>query len=84
MPIIACFRDQKELLEPYGPVTEVRIIEGCGFGFVDVPAENMDEAINTINDKDVNGRTLIVNEAPLKAAGANAGRQTKIVEEERC
>ena len=65
--------DIRELFEPYGPVTEVRIVEGRGFGFVDVPAENMDEAINGINGKDINGRTLTVNEARPKAPRRSGG-----------
>jgi len=51
------------LFEPWGPVGDVRIIAGRGFGFVDVPEENAAEAIEQTNGKEYQGRTLTVNEA---------------------
>ena len=53
----------KSLFEPWGPVEEVRIVQGRGFGFVDVPEEKAAEAIEQINGKEYQGRTLTVNEA---------------------
>ncbi len=53
----------KSLFEPWGPVEEVRIIGGRGFGFVDLPEEKAAEAIEETNGKEYQGRTLTVNEA---------------------
>ena len=46
----------------YG-ATNVRIIEGRGFAFIDVNADQMDAAINDKNNQQLDGRTLTVNEA---------------------
>lgn len=43
-----------------------RIIEGRGFGFVDIESEQLDEAVSAMNGKDLSGRTLTVNEARPK------------------
>lgn len=55
--------DLRSLFEPYGPVSEVRVIGDKGFAFVEIPAENMAAAIEALNGKEVGGRTLTVNEA---------------------
>ncbi len=49
--------------EPYGPVKDVRVVEGKGFGFVEIPAENMQAAIDATDGKPFEGRTLRVSEA---------------------
>jgi cold-inducible RNA-binding protein len=48
-----------------------RIIEGRGFGFVDINADQLDTAIEETNMKDMSGRTLTVNEA--KPKGSSSG-----------
>ena len=53
----------RALFEPYGPIAEVRIIGDKGFGFVELPGENAQAAIDATNGKEVGGRTLTVNEA---------------------
>lgn len=53
----------RELFEPFGPIADVRIIGDKGFGFVEIPEENMAAAIEASNGKEVGGRTLTVNEA---------------------
>ena len=53
----------RALFEPFGPITEIRIIGNKGFGFVDIPEENMESAIEAVNGKELGGRTLTVNEA---------------------
>lgn len=63
----------KELFEPYGPVTEARIVQGRGFGFVDVPEENVAQAIEETNGKEFQGRTLTVNEARPRGEGRGGG-----------
>ncbi|HWP30506.1 MAG TPA: RNA-binding protein [Fimbriimonadales bacterium] len=51
-----------DLFAPYGALS-ARIIEGRGFGFVDVPEENAQQAILDKNDSEFGGRRLVVNEA---------------------
>lgn len=67
--------DLKSLFDPWGPVTEARIVQGRGFGFVDIPEENAAEAIAQTNGKEYQGRTLTVNEARPRAerTGARGG-----------
>ncbi len=65
--------DLKGLFEPWGPVSEVRIIQGRGFGFVDVPEEKAAEAIEGTNGKEYQGRTLTVNEARPRTEGRGGG-----------
>lgn len=47
-----------------------RIIEGRGFGFVDIDADKMESAIHEQDKADMGGRTLTVNEAKPKAASS--------------
>jgi cold-inducible RNA-binding protein len=64
----------RSLFEPYGPIAEVRIIGDKGFGFVEIPEENMQAAIDATNGKEFGGRTLTVNEArPRTEGGARRG-----------
>ena len=63
----------KELFARWGPVSEVRIVAGRGFGFVDVPEENAAEAIEQTNGKDFQGRTLTVSEARPKSETRTGG-----------
>lgn len=53
--------------------TNARIIEGRGFGFVDVDADQLDAAIQAMNGKEMDGRTLTVNEARPKGEGGGGG-----------
>ena len=60
----------RELFEPFGELGSVRIIsdkftnQSKGFGFVEfVENEAADEAIAQVHGKEVDGRTLVVNEA---------------------
>ena len=72
--------DIRTLFEPFGPIVEVRIIGDKGFGFVEIPEENMAAAIEATNGKEVGGRTLTVNEArpktdrPRTGGGGGGGR----------
>lgn len=49
------------------------VIEGRGFGFVDVADDQLDAAIEGMNEKEVGGRKIIVSEAKPKAAGGGGG-----------
>jgi RNA recognition motif-containing protein len=63
----------RSLFEAYGPIAEVRIIGDKGFGFVEIPEENMQAAIDANNGKEVGGRTLTVNEARPKSDNRSGG-----------
>jgi RNA recognition motif-containing protein len=56
----------------YG-ATNVRIIEGRGFAFVDIEAEKLDTAINDKHGTQMGGRTLTVNEARPKSERSDFG-----------
>jgi RNA recognition motif-containing protein len=56
----------------YG-ASNVRIIEGRGFAFVDVDADQLESAIADKNGSQLDGRTLTVNEARPKGAGGGGG-----------
>ena len=51
-----------------------RIIEGRGFGFVDIDADQLEAAIADKNQKELGGRTLTVNEAQPKGSSGGGGR----------
>ena len=62
--------DLKEAFEAFGAVETVKVIKdnytgrSKGFGFVEMPAKDeAQSAINELNDKELKGRTLKVNEA---------------------
>lgn len=50
-----------------------RIVEGRGFGFVDIDADQADAAIEATNQKPFEGRTLVVNEARPRGEGGGGG-----------
>ena len=54
----------KELFSTYGEVRSVKIIEGKGFGFVEMssPGE-AEKAMNDLNDTDFEDRPLKISEA---------------------
>ncbi|MDR2473723.1 MAG: RNA-binding protein [Tannerella sp.] len=62
--------DLKSLLEPYGEVENVKIVKdrdtgrSRGFGFAEMPDDNAArQAIEELNEKEFQGRQLVVNEA---------------------
>lgn len=73
----------RELFEPYGQIESVRIISdkftgrSKGFGFVEFAEdEAASEAIAQVNGKELEGRSLVVNEArpEVKREGGFGGR----------
>ena len=62
----------KAAFAAYNP-TNIRIIEGRGFAFVDVDADQLEAAVGEMNGKSVDGRTLTVNEARPKGEGGGGG-----------
>lgn len=54
----------KELFSAYGEVTSVNIIQGRGFGFIEMTTpEAALEAKNKLNGTEFDGRKIIVNDA---------------------
>ncbi|MHC4601766.1 MAG: RNA recognition motif domain-containing protein [Planctomycetota bacterium] len=75
--------DLRQAFEAFGQVTSATIIkdrfsgESRGFGFVEMPSKNEAQtAIEEMNDKDLKGRTVNVNEARPKVdrGGGRGGR----------
>ena len=66
---------EANLVELFGSFggSNPRIVEGRGFGFIDVDADSMDAAIEATNAKPYNGRTLTVNEARPKEPRTGGG-----------
>jgi RNA recognition motif-containing protein len=72
--------DLKALFEPFGQVTEVRLImdkfsgKSKGFGFIEMPSkEEAQKAIDGLNGKDMKGRAMTVNEAKPKVDRGGRG-----------
>ncbi|MFA5252131.1 MAG: RNA-binding protein [Phycisphaerae bacterium] len=70
----------KELFEPFGQVTEIRMImdkftgKSKGFGFIEMPSKDEAlKAIEALNGKDVKGRAMTVNEAKPKVDRGGRG-----------
>lgn len=61
-----------DFFSAYG-ASNVRIIEGRGFAFVDVNADQLEAAIADKNGKEFEGRTLTVNEARPREDRPNRG-----------
>ena len=54
----------KELFTPFGEVTQVNILQGRGFGFVEMSTpESAQEAKGKLNGSEFDGRKIIVNDA---------------------
>ena len=49
--------------------TKARIVEGRGFGFVDIDADQLEAAVADNNQRELGGRTITVNEAQPKGSG---------------
>lgn len=62
LPFSANEADLMNAFEDYG-ASSARVIEGRGFGFVDVPEDQLDAAIEKMNGAEMGGRRLTVNEA---------------------
>jgi RNA recognition motif-containing protein len=54
----------KEAFSPFGEVASANILQGRGFGFIEMATpESADEARAKLNGTDLEGRKIIVNEA---------------------
>jgi len=72
--------DLESLFRAHGDVVSAEIIEdretgrSRGFGFVQMSAdEDSDRAIESLNGSDMNGRTLVVNEARERQPRSSGG-----------
>ena len=65
IPYTATASSLQEHFSAYN-ATNPRLIEGRGFGFVDIDADMLATAIADKNEKDFMGRSLTVNEAQPK------------------
>jgi len=67
--------DEAELLDYFSEfgASSARIVEGRGFGFVDIDAAQVDAAVTAKNGAELGGRTLNVNEARPKGEGGGGG-----------
>ena len=63
----------RALFEPFGPITDVRIIGDKGFAFIEIPEENVAAAIEATNGKNVDGRPLTINEARPRTERSDRG-----------
>ena len=62
----------QEAFAAYG-ASNVRIIEGRGFAFLDIEADKLEAAVADKNGAQLDGRTLTVNEARPKGEGGGGG-----------
>ena len=76
--------DLRALFEEFGEVTRLQIMtdrdtgRSRGFAFVDMADDQAAaKAIAALNDKEVNGRTLNVNEARPKTEGSGGSRKKR-------
>jgi len=74
--------DLRQAFEAFGQVNSATVIkdrfsgESRGFGFVEMPSKNEAQtAITEMNDKDLKGRTINVNEARPKTDRGGGGRR---------
>jgi RNA recognition motif-containing protein len=61
-----------DLFSEYGAVS-ARVVEGRGFGFVDVDDEKAETAIEALNEKEFMGRRIVVNEARPREPRSGGG-----------
>ena len=61
----------RALFEPFGPITDVQVIGGRGFGFVEVPEERAADAIAQVLDAHPDGTELILENSA--GAGGSIG-----------
>jgi len=72
LPYSTTESDLTQTFSAYG-ASNARIIEGRGFGFVDVNGDQLEMAIADKNGAQMGGRSLTVNEARPKGEGGGGG-----------
>lgn len=80
LPFDASRDDLREAFAAYGTVHEVSIVNdretgrSRGFAFVEMDEQGAKAAIEALDSKDFNGRTLTVNEARERSGPSGGGR----------
>ncbi|MBX3095263.1 MAG: hypothetical protein KF812_00215 [Fimbriimonadaceae bacterium] len=78
LPYSTTESDLMKAFEAYGG-DKARIIEGRGFGFIDIDEEKLATAIEEMHEKNLGGRNIVVNEAqprtdrPRNSGGGGSG-----------
>ncbi len=72
IPYSASEQDLFDHFSAFSP-TQARIVQGRGFAFVDVAADQCEDAIEKMNQSDMQGRRLTVSEARPKEGGGGGG-----------
>lgn len=68
--------DLRDLFTQHGTVKEARVIEGRGFGFVEMETvEEAENAKETLNNTEFQGRTLKIDEARPRNNNRNNNRR---------
>ncbi len=66
----------EELFSTYGEITEINLIEGRGFGFVEMSSlSDAEKAKEALNGSEFKGRTLRVDEARPPKSRSSEGRR---------
>ncbi len=79
LPFTVSEQELRALFEPFGEVGSIKLITDKetgrprGFGFVEMEQSGAAAAIQALNGKEVGGRSLRINEAQEKSAGAPRG-----------
>ncbi len=72
LPYTSTEVDLMEAFASFG-AESAHIIQGRGFGFVDVPDDQVEPAVEAMNEKELGGRKIVVNEARPKAPREGGG-----------
>jgi RNA recognition motif-containing protein len=80
LPYSFTSQDLQKLFSEYGPVKSAEVVQerdtgrSRGFGFVEMEtAQATEDAIRNVHDKQVGGRSLVVNEARARTGGGGGG-----------
>jgi len=79
LPYTANEDEVRDLFSQYGEVVSVSLATDRetgrprGFGFVEMPADDADDAIGALDGKDMGGRQLRINEARPREPRRNGG-----------
>ena len=72
LPYSTTEEDLQNHFSAYG-ASNARIIEGRGFGFVDIDADKLEAAVAEKHQAQLGGRSLTVNEAQPRGSGSGGG-----------